>query len=667
MSTSDLQAQHQPALAPAQTIMPGLSAPAITRQSLAHSLAVLGLVVLLLFIGDILMLRLHPGVHTILIGNFRDKYFLERAHRQEQEADGSTYRWTEANSTLWLNQVGVTPYTLLTLNLGGRPEAADLTLTLRDQPWVAFTAQTQPRHYTLLLPQSASEQLWIGIQSPTFRVADDPRELGVKLESFAITNLRARLPLPPLGQFASQLILLVLAQAALIRLGWGWRSQMLGLGALAIGLAVLLSSELLLTMEYMPRLVVATGVLALLTWLALPPLERWLTGAKPVVPGGIRELHLLWALTLVACGIRLIGVLYPSFGGQDLGRNLDRLLTTISGQLVIIAPSGEFARGLTIYPPGPYLGLMPGIVATGDLGSLMQGGLALMDGITCFLTAVLVYLLGGNRHAARLALVLYAGNITAFSAMSYSFSAQIYGQWFTAPLALLLLNALHTHRALQANWITNRRIWLLAMILLLFGVFSHIGVAFLAIGWMGLLLLIITISERRIPWWAWGLFAAACLLSFGLLYIEIVGVTLQHAAERVVPRSIGSGTLFPGYRILLVNGVRLAYSDIGLALLPLGLLLVRIWRYPPALAWLLTALFFLMVDLILNVQVRYFYFALPLVLAAIALFLGTIAARGRWGTLIGWALVLAVVIPQIALWYSGTWGEGKIPMTPLTH
>jgi hypothetical protein len=625
-------------------------------------LLLLAMAALLLFAADIVLLGLHPGAYRIAIGNFRDKYFLEHAHRQEAAEDGTTYRWTEGQSTLWLNQVNVGSATLLTLDLGGRPAPAQTTLTFRDAPWVDFTAQTSGRLYTLLLPPDSSDQIWIGIRSETFQAAGDPRQLGIKLEGFTVRNLHSGLSLPPLGQYLLQFALLVTAQLTILRLGWPrWRQAAL-LAVLALSLAALLSSELLLAMEFLPRLLAAGAVLAGLTWIVFPLLERWATA---FVESG--ELRLLWALTLGACLIRLIGVLYPSFGGQDLDRNLNRLLTTMVGQLYIIAPSGEFAKGLTIYPPGPYLGLMPGALLTDDTASLMQGGLALMDGFSALLTALLAHKLGGDKHAGRLALLLYAGNTTAFGAMSYSFSAQIFGQWFTAPLALLLL----TNAAPPA-----RRTWLFAMILLSFGVFAHIGVALLGIGWVGLILVFTTLAYRRIPRWGWGLFIASCLFAFGFLYVEIIGPTLTHASQQVVPRSVGSGTFFKGYRILLVNGVRLAYSDIGLALLPIGLWLMRpaqpgaqTWLQQRVVifAWLGTVFFFLMVDLILDVQVRYFYFALPLVLALIALPLGRLASWNRWGQLAAWAIALAIVLPQIALWFSATWAEGKIPMTPLTH
>jgi hypothetical protein len=256
--------------------------------------------------------------------------------------------------------------------------------------------------------------------------------------------------------------------------------------------------------------------------------------------------------------------------------------------------------------------------------------------------------------------------------MGYIFSAQIYGQWFTAPMLLLLL---------AANGLPRPRTWLLVYILMAFQLLSHIGVMFLAVGWLGLTLALLTLAWRRISWWGWAGYALTCALCFALLYIFILDETFGHASSEVLPRE--AGVLFPGYRILLVNGLRIGYSDIGLALLPLGLWLIwrrargvdthgdmprRGLRYlaAPA-AMLLTLLFYLLVDLLLNVQVRYFYFALPLVLAAQGVALGFIAERGRWGRLAAWALALAIIAPMVALWVSATLAEGKIPMTPLTH
>jgi hypothetical protein len=85
------------------------------------------------------------------------------------------------------------------------------------------------------------------------------------------------------------------------------------------------------------------------------------------------------------------------------------------------------------------------------------------------------------------------------------------------------------------------------------------------------------------------------------------------------------------------------------------------------LAMLLTALLFFLVDLTLAMQVRYFYFALPLALAAIAIVLGRIAARGRWARVAAWTLVVTLLLQGAAAWFTAAFGDVQISMTPLTH
>ena len=656
MTTTDLQHQPSRGLSSGADVQAGVPHFALIRQQWLKSAAIWIAAALLLVLADILLLRLHPGVYRVAIGNYRDKFFLDDANYQEVAPDGTTYRWSTGDSRLWLEQVALASPALFTLELGGRPQPGEVRLTLNEQPWVGFTAQTQPRHYTFLLPPGQPDRLAIGLHSATFEAHGDPRRLGVKVEGFALTLPRRALALPTPAHYLAQLALIIAAQLTTLRLGWRWRLQALLAGLLALALAALLSSALLLAYAYLPRLAVAGVGLAALTWLVLPLAERRLTWM-----GGACEVRLLWALALLACAIRLTGALYPTFGGQDLGLNLSRLIKTITGQLVVIAGSSEFANGQTIYPPGPYLAVMPGATLIGDLGSLLQGGLALLDGTTAFLVAMLARRLGGNRGAARFALVLYTANLAAFAALSFGFAAQVFGQWFTTPLALVLLAPQATERL---------RSWALAVLLLLFGIFAHIGVAILGVTWLGLVLGLLLVRPRRVLGWAIGLLSGAGLLALALLYVDIAEITVSHAAGTL--SQAGDGPLLRGATPLLVKGLRLAYTDAGLALLPLGLVLIT--RARPGLqglgvplAWLLTALLFLAVDLLLAMQVRYFYFALPLVLAAVAVVLGQIAARGRAARIVAWALVLALAVQGVALWYSTTMGDGAISMTPLTH
>jgi hypothetical protein len=255
--------------------------------------------------------------------------------------------------------------------------------------------------------------------------------------------------------------------------------------------------------------------------------------------------------------------------------------------------------------------------------------------------------------------LLYAGSYTALAALNFSFSAQIFGQWLSVPIALVLL-------ADGAR--PSRRAWLLATILLAFGVFSHIGVAILGFGWMGVFVVLLLLGgARRELVWPALLGGALAALAFGLLYIEIAAITLSHLGT--IAERDDTGPL-PGLTPLFLRGLQLAYGEAGLALLPLGLLLfargVR-GRLALPYAWLLVALAFLGVDLLLGAQVRYFYFALSLVVALLGLFLGRLAQRGAAGRVAAWGLALAVAVPNLLLWLDKAFADGRISMTPLTH
>lgn len=633
---------------------------ALLGREAKRSLLVFLVAALALLAADIALLRWHSGDYRVAVGNYRDEFFLLNANNQEVAPDGKTYRWTRATSELLLGELGASEHALLSLELGGRPTPAATQLTINDQPWLDLTAGTQPRVLHLLLPPGNRQERVIGITSPTFTVEGDPRQLGVKVEGFAVTLPRSRLPLPTPLHYLSQLGLLLAAQLTAIRLRVGWRGQALLLALLVPALAGLLSVSLLMAYSYLPALAIAAGVLAVLTWVALPQVER-LADLAGAPYGGRRDLRIFWAIMLLACAIRLVGLLYPTFDGQDLGRNIRRQFMTLSGQMYIISGSAEFARGQTIYPTGPYLFLMPGILFTNDVGRLIETVLTILEGSTTLLIALLTRRLGGNRRAAIFAALLFLGSYASFSIHVYQFSAQIFGQWFTTLIALVLL---------ADGGVPRFRSWALAILLLMFGVFSHIGVAILGISWMGLMLLLSLRRPTRDVWKAIGLFAAAGFAALIFMYLDIAAMTLTHTGT-VVAQQTG-GAVLPGATPGLLKGLRLAYSDIGVVLAPLGLLLVilarpRLDQLIVPLGMLLTVVFYLFVDLTLRLQVRYFYFALPFALALIGYILGRFALRGRAARVTAWLLVATLVFQGVALWFLTAFGDGQISMTPLTH
>src|SRR6185436_6446890 len=117
MTTTEVQAQSRRQRGAGMQLQAGAVAPARGRNYWAHSLGILLIAALALLLADVALLRLHTGDYPVAIGNYRDKLFLLNANRQEIAPDGTTYRWTTADSTLQLNQVGIVRHALLTLDL----------------------------------------------------------------------------------------------------------------------------------------------------------------------------------------------------------------------------------------------------------------------------------------------------------------------------------------------------------------------------------------------------------------------------------------------------------------------------------------------------------------------------------------------------------------------
>lgn len=629
----------------------------LDRHIWLRSLLLFVLAAVVLFVADSAVLRMHSGDYVEAIGHYRDKPFLQAANNQEVEESGTSYRWTTSESTMSFSELGPANSAQLVLHLGGRPQAGELELTLNGQPWTSLTATVEPRHYVLDLPIPLPDSIVIGLGGDTFKVDGDPRELGVKIVGFELQLTRPSIPFPVTTQYLAQVGILLAAAFASLRLLWSARAQAILLAALAIILALVMGSELLLGYAYFMPLAYSAIWLAGITWLFLPLAERYAYKQTNIT---IREIHILWALMLGACALRLSGIMYPTYAGQDLHLNLSRLYRTIMGQLIVIAPSSEFANGITIYPPGPYLTTMPGSLAISNYGLLMQGLMGTLDGSSAFFVALIARKLGGSMRAGIFALLMYSVSLPTFAVLQFGFSAQVFGQWFTAPLFLLLLHSRQAPKPLT---------WLFVAFLSMFGWYSHIGVAILAVTWIAYALLLTLLHDRRSAITGMVMMTALGLLAVALLYIDIAPTTLSHAGNTVTSDDKG---WYPGLTPLLWKGSLLAYTEVGLFLLPVGLLLIA-WRKDgwgrkvAPLAIILTALTYFYVDIAWLMQVRYFYFALPLAIPAIAIALSRIANRGPLGRTAAWVLVALIVLQGAMAWYGTTFGEIRISMTPLTH
>lgn len=602
--------------------------------------------------------------YLIDAGTYGDQLLLKGFYGQESNERGATYRWTGERSLLVIEGAALSPQVQLRLNVGGTPAGAPqplpASLEVNGQPWGTLAVDSQPRQYHLLLPAARGARLSVGLSSPLTSAAADPRAVGLRLDSAELQLHHGwLLPLP--GQLAAQMACLLLIGIALLplQLPRRWLFGVLALGALAM--AALQAAALPLMALYLPRLVGACGALALLTWLVLPLARRWLPWLAEA------DLRWFWVATLLAASLRMFAMLYPPFATHDLPLNMGRLEAVTRGILILIAPSTEFADEMTIYPPAPYIVLAPTYLLTDYLGNggplVLYFGIALIDGTSAFLIGLLALRLGAGSWPARIAALLYVGSSLSFTALWWGFTAQTFGQWLTTPLALLLIACAEQPRP---------RNWLAAFVVFQIALLTHAGVAVLDVVWVTLTFILLMLSGQMRPeWWrgAFAFYVASGVTAFVLLYIDVFFFMLSETRE--VGQTIFAD-LGRGIGPLFVKGTLLAYTPVGLVLVPAGLWLL--WRRLPPLApravvaaWLITVVIFVAVDLVFGLIVRHLYFMLPLACVAAGLALSTLAERSRWLAPLAWACVLAYGASGLIMWWLATVEYIKPTMAPLTH
>lgn len=632
----------------------------------ARRALLLVLAALALLATDIVALRLGPQVYTIDAGTYRASYFLQDMSGIETGIDGATYRWTLGDSAFVLSPFGPSTPVRLTFELGGRPEPGQARLaTSQGGPWTPFVASAAPQHVQLVVPGRAVGTELVQIQSETFSTPSDPRTLGLKVNRVTMEPLRGPLPLPPLVVYVAQLALAAMAWWVAGRLGGGRGLRAAATAVVGLAVAVALPVVLPQAEPYATRMLTAGLIMALVTWAALPKIE-----ALPIFAGDTREPRLLWAIMIISCLIRVVGALFPTFAGQDLHYHQGWAREVLSGDLILAVHSSEFGNGVIVYPPGTYVTLMPGFLLSTSPQVVLQGALGLIDGSGALSVALLALYLGQGKQVARFAAVLYAGSLPMFTAIAYGFSAQVFAQWFIPLLALGLLYALHDR---------GPRSWALAMLLLLLPMLVHIGQTLLAAIWVCLLLLVLLLRPSYRQWWRYALAALVAVFSLLFLYTYGLNIMLDHAGDIVgnygtpVSESAVAGIgIFKGATPLMLKGIRLAYSDLGLLLLPFGAALLLRSRLDErqrllVLTWGGSCLLFFLIDLFLALQVRYFYFAVPIVLVSVATALGWLARRGRWWRLAAWAMALGIAAQGVALWFGASFGDVSLSLTPLTH
>lgn len=635
------------------------SSAASTPPRARLALAVI-LIALLLIVAQAVSLTARRPTVRLAADSREAGVLLAGFHAVEQD-DGVPFRWSSGDSRIELAQFGQGRALVLGLEIGASApgqRAPALALSYAGQPPITLAIDDRPRVYRVLVPPAAARlgSLALGLHSATVSAPPDTRPLGLRFEAATIDVLAPSglvwpAPVPALTN------LLLLAVGALLlrrlRMPAGAIVAIVALAALA--LALIYHQQQLLTDSYALRLLVALAVLTTLTYWLLPLAER---AGQLIAP---RLMRALWAIAVLACLIRLAGALYPLFDAFDLALNVDRLLKTLGGTLVITKRSIEFRNGITVYPPGPYVVLLPGLLLGLAPKLLVQAGIALIDGCGALTTGLLARALGASGRTAIMSALIYAAAPISLTALWWGLSAQAFGQALMSPLALAILLALRRPRL---------RHWAIVGLLFSMALLTHIGVAILAVVWLGLAWLALRLrgATPAAHWWRLTqVLVIGGLFSFALIYIDVVGLKIQQMYE--VGEKVQTSGYVPAYS-LIARGFLIAFHPLGLLLLPAGLLLLWHSRLPRGGAellggWVGAVALFWAIEMYSGLQVRYIYFLTPLACILIGALLDRLAARGLLARRVAWVVALLLVAQGSIYWLTGALAGVQMSMVPL--
>jgi hypothetical protein len=449
-------------------------------------------------------------------------------------------------------------------------------------------------------------------------------------------------------------VLLALALAA--RLGLrGWRRYALGAGL--VGLQAWMASYNPFMAGAWESRLLAMGIgLAALAGALPPVLQRTWPGHE-----GRLAARALLLITVLAVAIRLFGLFYPSFGSHDLYIHRARLDDVQHGRLLLFDHPSEFGGQIAIVPPAFYVIAAPLTLLYHDPGVVIQGLYAFLDGTSALLVGLLVHRIGGGRRAALIAAICVAMLPIQFTILWWGFGPQIVGQWLLLLLAVLLCR----DDALSPGT------WKLATVVLCVAFLMHNGAVALGGVWLGVYLLLTwRRGALRAKWWRreMSMLVIAGAVAFALLYIDVVALEIGQLAGGM---RASEPLAEPSRLRLIVAGLSASFRPLG-GIASLGCLIALVRRSPGrsrwlVFGWLLSSLVFLLIDVVAGVQVRYAYFAIPMLCAGIGLVLEQIMARWSWGWLVGWGVVAAIAVAGMDLWLDGVILFVKPTLIALTH
>lgn len=467
-----------------------------------------------------------PYEYHIDVGGRQGRFLIQEGIYTPQADDGRAFRWTQDHAVLVIPALTGGSWDLLLGINGWQPEhSATVHLVTGDVDVIRELSGEWGRWRQVV--NTPAGDLRLVLDSDVFRPSaygnEDPRVLGVRLDSLILRPNAPAPHMPPLLDYVLPLTLATLLfYLSVTLLARNTLAAIIASGLVLAALIGLITFyRVYLNTGLVFALLVAFGSSLFLVVVGLDALGALYRRAGAQLEP--RELHWLGAILLGALVLKGLGTFYPEVFVIDAGFHRNRLEQVEQGNLFFVTRSREFGGLETVYPPALYVFLSPLAALARDDFALVK--LAAMS-IESVGGAVLYWLARKNGltpFASLLTLVLYLGVPLAFIIFGWGVYANILAQQLLV-LSLALWFGLPWQRHAIPSLV------LFAFVLLI-GILSHASMlAVLTVFW-GILtaavFLVLRAERQRAALTALAL-CIALIVAFVLYFSEFVDKTASN-------------------------------------------------------------------------------------------------------------------------------------------
>jgi len=585
-------------------------------------------------------------------------YHLQNFHEPEALAGQTlpTYRWTQANSTINLPNIGRglwhTQLTLGSPPIDGTSKQATITSGA-----VTWRLQLQPEQRTYHLLTRSNGDVRFTIEADAKPYGNDPRSLGVVFGGLTLQPVVAA-AFPPVSFLLYTLLALTLIFATLRLMGV---PTLLALSAPLVGLLLLawgIATQRAPTGLYSLRLL-ALALVGLLVMLAV----RWAL-PRLLLLGGIEVstpvLTALLALIYISFLLRGAGLLWPYFLSVDIEWHMEKTQRVLNGRIgelwdanspfhQSVMPVDEWGETKPVIPYSPFYHIFSAIWAIFPWPLKLSAEIfnAVLDALRPAMIFFIVRKFGFNNRAALIGAFTYSIIPATFLLHAWGNMPTTNGMWWSLLATTLLVGG---WGRLRSPWVWGALTFTLTLTLLFYAVTA----VFTTLLILGIVAALLVTRQRQEAWPLLASIVAAVLLSTGIYYWQFVLPII----ERTIPRLMGGvaerGQTLGGQPIFSWSEYLVKYVylvDIYGMYLPLGLGIAGWWLGIRKLGgrslfallmttWMVIAILFWFVGLKLSMVDKQLFWLMPWMGIGAGIAVDRLLHQRR---IVRWALPLLIV------------------------